>query len=304
MSILQKLYQFLFVVAVACTPIKGMADDLDDEPAIAAEDEEDLDQSEVLKTLVRRLNGRVEELEHELSTLRKKDGVKAEDKGGKVNPLPRETDPSMGDDPTATASLPTTAEDEMQVDAILSILSDKPEAKLEDEKNPAKNGLEVKREKATDLAEKSAPTKMEVGDAMAQYNQAQSFYKKNEFGKAEKAFAEFISNHSKNKMVKSAEFWRAQALLNQADPEMNKGAPKSVDKKKATEAVKAFADYYKTYPNDGNIPGVLIGMGKCFALQGDKKKACVPLKKLKAEFPKSTKSIANADILMKKYGCE
>ena len=313
MNFISNVKCLCLILTMTGTALPVLARDQDnaDDLVISAGDD-DLDQNEVLKNQIKRLNGRLEEMERELSLLRKGNSL-AQSPSPELPASERLTDESMGDDPTAVNPMPTTAEDEAQVDAILAILSDKPEAK-EDEKEEtkktpakaretAKEAVAQKREKATEKAEKSPTPTLDVGDETAQYNAAQAFYKHGEYAQAERAFVDFMTRFPKSKMVKSAKFWQAKSLLNQADPKSNK-AISTANKQKAGEAVKAFAEFYKGYSKDANVPEALLGMGKAFALQDDKKKACVPLKKLKADYPKAKEHVTSADKLIKEYACD
>ena len=77
----------------------------------------------------------------------------------------------------------------------------------------------------------------------------------------------------------------------------------SKDKKAAKEAAADFAAAYKASPKGANGAQALLGMAKSMKLQGDKKKACIVLKKHQADFPKDKGTAAMAKKLHKEYAC-
>ncbi len=158
---------------------------------------------------------------------------------------------------------------------------------------PKKNGEEV-RDKATRLAEKNAPTgTLEIGDSTAQYNQALSLYKSKEYAEAEESFRYYLTQYKSGKQTSQAKLKIAQCQLALAREHK--------DKNRAKEASKEFASVYKANSKGTIGSEALLGMGDAMGFQGEGKKACVVLKKLKADFPNDKEICKKATDLIKQY---
>ncbi|MBW8309658.1 MAG: tetratricopeptide repeat protein [Candidatus Paracaedibacteraceae bacterium] len=230
---------------------------------------------EPLKNQIKELRGRLEVLEHQASKNSTMIGTistvsaapdSAEDAGAGVE--------SAGDND---------AEDD--VEAILKDLSTSPTSTKE-----------TARDKATEKAEKEAPTGiLEKSDDSAQYNQAMALYKNKEYGEAEEAFRYYVKQYPKGKQV-------SQAKLHIANCELAL-ATETKQKDTAKMAAADFAAAYKANSKGSLGAQALVGMAQAINLQGETKKACVVLKKLQADFPKEKSTMSKAKDLFKQYKC-
>lgn len=153
---------------------------------------------------------------------------------------------------------------------------------------------EESRTKATQEAEKNAPTgSLEAGDSTAQYNQALGLFKAKEYAEAEESFKYYLTQFKSGKQVNQAKLKIAQCQLALAKEHK--------DKNRAKEASKEFAILYKTNSKGGLGAEALLGMGDAMGVQGETKKACVVLRKLKADFPNDKEICKKASDLIKQY---
>lgn len=252
-----------------------------------AASKEELD---LLRGLVRELRGEIEELRHSIST--------GGSYGGSVKPastqnsLDEEREKSktpLRESPSgagASKALVDIGDDD--IDDLLKNLGGGRDV---DPKNKNKDDI---RDKATHDAEKNAPTgSLESGDSSAQYNQALSLYKAKEYAEAEESFRYYLTQFKSGKQQSQAKLKVAQCQL--ALAKENK------DKTRAREASKEFASLYKANSKGGLGAEALLGMGDAMGVQGESKKACVVLKKLKADFPNDKEICKRASELIKQY---
>ncbi|AIK97028.1 tetratricopeptide repeat protein [Candidatus Odyssella acanthamoebae] len=227
---------------------------------------------ESLKNQIKELRGRIEVLEHQSS--------KNSTATGTISTVSAATDSI--DDCDAVAG-DDAAEDD--VEAILQDLATAPAS-----------GKEAARDKATEKAEKEAPTGiLEKSDDNAQYDQAMALYKKKEYAEAEEAFRYYVKQYPKGKQITQAKLHIADCELATATETKQKGMAKT--------AAADFAAAYKANPKGSTGAQALLGMAQSIKLQGETKKACVVLKKLKADFPKEKSTMAKAKDLSKQYKC-
>ena len=220
---------------------------------------------ENLLNQIKELRGRLEVAEH----------------GGLNKPISSASEPSQKSDNMLKddADADESGDDDGDVDAILKDLQDS---------NP--------KDIATKKAEKEAPTgTLDKGNETAQYDQAMGLYKKKEYAEAEEAFRFYTKQYPKGKQVSQAKLHIAECQLAQAI--------ESNDKKAAKDAAADFAAAYKANSKGALGAQALLGMAKSMKLQGDKKKACIVLKKHQADFPKDKGTAAGAKKLYKEYAC-
>lgn len=246
---------------------------------------------ELLRGIVRELRGEIEELRHAIST--------GGNSGGSVkststqNPLDEESaksktplKESLNEPLGASKVLVDIGDDD--IDDLLKNLSGGNGVDL---KNKGKDDI---RDKATHDAEKNAPTgSLESGDSSAQYNQALSLYKAKEYAEAEESFRYYLTQFKTGKQQSQAKLKIAQCQL--ALAKENK------DKIRAREASKEFASLYKANSKGGLGAEALLGMGEAMGVQGESKKACVVLKKLKTDFSNDKEICKKASDLIKQY---
>ena len=220
---------------------------------------------ENLLNQIKELRGRLEVAEH----------------GGLNKPISSASEPSQKSDNMLKddADADESGDDDGDVDAILKDLQDS---------NP--------KDIATKKAEKEAPTgTLDKGNETAQYDQAMGLYKKKEYAEAEEAFRFYTKQYPKGKQASQAKLHIAECQLAQAI--------ESKDKKAAKDAAADFAIAYKANPKGALGAQALLGMAKSMKLQGDKKKACIVLKKHQADFPKDKGTAISAKKLYKEYAC-
>ena len=218
---------------------------------------------EALLTQIKELRGRLEVVEH----------------GGATKPAVSADEPAQKSDMPKDDADESGSDDDDDVDAILKDLS----------------ATDVK-ETATKKAEKNAPTgSLEKSNDTAQYDQAMGLYKKKEYAEAEEAFRFYVKQFPKGKQASQAKLHIAECQLAQASESKNKSDAKV--------AAADFAAAYKTSPKGTNGAQALLGMAKSMKLQGDKKKACIVLKKHQADFPKDKGTAATAKKLYAEYKC-
>lgn len=245
---------------------------------------------ELLRVLVRELRGEIEELRHLISIGgAPSSGITA--KSPMIqNPLDEgaeKSKPSLKDSPKEVLKESTDIGDD-DIDDLLKNLSGGNEA---DSKQTSKDDL---RSKATQNAEKTASTgSLEAGDSTAQYNQALALYKAKEYAEAEESFRYYLTQFKSGKQMSQAKLKIAQCQL-----ALSK---ETKDKNRAKEASKEFASLYKANSKGGLGAEALLGMGDALGVQGESKKACVVLKKLKADFPNDKEMCKKASDLIKNY---
>lgn len=244
-----------------------------------AASEEDV---ETLRAHVKELRGRIEELEHGQKT-------------GPMTPATSSSTTQHEDHDFAPLPQPASAKQtsvdvgEDDIDDLMVSLSGK----------STSSQVDKERDLATKNADKNAPTAtLDMDNAMAQYNQAMALYNKGEFAEAEEAFRYYIDQYKTAKQVNPAKLKIAHCGLALAK-EMD-GKAKTA---KAKDVMKEYASCYKANPKGSAGADALLGMGETISLQGDQKKACLVLKKLKSDFPKEKAIMAKTTGLMKQNKC-
>jgi tetratricopeptide (TPR) repeat protein len=222
-----------------------------------------------LRNDVKYLIGRVEMLEHKLSHV---PGERLG--GGGISSMSRYSSPasdvsmSSGND-----SLEGDVNQEEDVADLLKALEgsapNKPSAK------------EVSRQKATEDAEKNAPTPtLPKNSVAADYDQAQEAYKNRNYENAQAMFTAFARAHPKDGKAKDAQFWAMESRLRQAEQDKSKDMAK--------KSAKEFAEYIRANKDSHKLPLAVYGLGRALDVQGDTKNACTAWKKAK-ELTKKTK---------------
>lgn len=159
-------------------------------------------------------------------------------------------------------------------------------------KETAKAKKEAQRDKATEEAEKTAPS-LETGSPAKQFDQAKSLFNKKQYAEAENALEYYLETYPKGKEVTAARVRLGESQLEQA---------LAGDHKKADKAAATFAKAYKANPKGTEGARALLGLAQSMAFK-DKKKACTVLKKLQSDFPKNAFTSDKAASLNKKYKC-
>lgn len=230
------------------------ADDLFDTPAGAEDDfaqavdpdeagtpptDEPLEERvDTLTQDLKKLYGRYEELEFRLNQLEKRGATIAPASGNASG---------LSEDDAAILKMMTTHEANSKQEAV---------KKLRDEK--------------TKEAVKTAPS-LASGPAVASYDAAFALYKKADYSKAEKAFAFFIKQNPKDKMVHQALYWQGDCQLKT---------------NQLNTAKVSFVQCYQKDQKGAKTPDALFGLGQVLLKENKQQQACTAWKKLEADFPK------------------
>lgn len=265
--------------------------------------QEDVDS---LHAQIKELRGRIEELEHRLSS---QSVPSSPSRIGAVSPV---NDDMSDEEPSETQhyeSLPSSQlgerrrplirhqnqEEKKNISVDDEALDDLLDS-LDSETNTKRQKVQEDRNRATENATKNAPTaSLEMNDATAQYNQAMALYNKKAYPEAEEAFKYYLEQYKSGKMTNAAKVKIAHCQL--------EIAKRNKSKNEAKKAVKEFATLYKSNPKGDNGAEALLGLGEAVTLSGDPKKACLVLKKVRADFPKRKEVNDRAAVLMKQNKC-
>jgi len=119
------------------------------------------------------------------------------------------------------------------------------------------------------------------------YEAARTLLEQGEYEAAEKAFAGFVSSHSKDEQAGAAQYWLGVTFFVRGQHE---------------KAAKAFAKGYKTYPKSSKSPDNLLKLSKSLAALDRTADACSALDQLSSEHPKSLVKEVNYE--RKNLGCK
>lgn len=167
---------------------------------------------ETIRRQIKAVNGRCEELEHQLNQMRQQLNV-----APPAGPVDRVED----DAPAVEPDLAGLSDE----DAVLKMLS---------EKGDQKEAVTAVRDARTKEAAKNPPTLKANG--MAQYDEAMALFKKNELTKAAAAFAEFARANPKDKRVADAFYWQGESHLKKGSFKSAQSAYLEAYKKKGSKA--------------------------------------------------------------------
>lgn len=224
-----------------------------------------------LRSSLKTLTGRLEELEH---LLREKTGISAvhETKTIAIGPtVAPPIDDSEQSDSGEEADLTSLPDEE----AVLKLMEKKNTPELPEknaDKNPsdAKKALEKIRSEKTKEAEKKSPT-LQSGSPLAQYNTAMALYDKKEYEKSQKAFADFIKNNPSDKLTHQAYYWQGDCFMKI---------------KQIAKAKGCFAQSYQKDKTGPKAPESLFGLGAALSQENKQQQACTAWKKLQTDYPK------------------
>jgi TolA-binding protein len=208
---------------------------------------------DVLRNEVKYLTGKVEMLEHQLSMVQ-------QGKGGVSN--------SAGSTFQEPSLTPTIGDEDDVAEVLKALEGSAPNGGKESPK-------EVERRKATEQAEKNAPTlTLEKGSSSAKYDEALEAFRHQDYEGAQGLFEEFIHHNPKDARVKDAKYWVLESQLHQA--EQNSGN-KDISKKVARN----LAEYIRANKDSKKLSSAVFALGRALELQGDKKNACTAFNKAK-----------------------
>jgi tol-pal system protein YbgF len=135
---------------------------------------------------------------------------------------------------------------------------------------------------------KAAPV-LPRGTPETRYKYASDLLFSQDFGGAERAFSAFVAAHPKHRLAGSAQYWLGQSHY-------VRGAFRT--------AAAVFAEGYQKYPNSAKAPDNLLKLGLSLAAIKKKRSACTTFKRLLKEFPKASRPVrSRARAQRKKLRC-
>lgn len=114
------------------------------------------------------------------------------------------------------------------------------------------------------------------GPPEAQYEFAFELLKGKEFDKAASAFTKFVETHPKHKLAGNAQYWLGETFYARADFE---------------RAAIAFAEGFKSYNSGPKAPDNMLKLGMSLAEIGRTDQACTAFKKLADAYPSASATI-------------
>ncbi len=111
------------------------------------------------------------------------------------------------------------------------------------------------------------------------YQQAIDTFKAGKFDEARGMFTGFIKQYPTNELASNAQYWVGETYYSE---------------KKYEQAILAFQDVIKKYPNTGKVPAAMLKQGMSFFAIGDDKSAKYVLKKLTTDYPLSDEATTAA----------
>ncbi len=235
-----------------------------------------------LRNDVKFLTGRVEALERQLQR----------GQAAPLSTLPAFTPSAKDDDYEKRDSDPNVADVDPNTDDDVADLLKDLEKSAPTPKQAAK---ELERDKATEEAEKKAPTKtLEKSSVSGSYDEAQEAFRHQDYETAQQMFTAFAKNNPKDSRAKDAQYWALESRLRQAEQDKSK----VMAKKSAAE----LAAYIKTNKDAKKTPLAVFALGRALKLQGDNEKACVAFKRAKTMVAKDSEEAKALDEAIK--GCK
>ena len=126
------------------------------------------------------------------------------------------------------------------------------------------------------------------GSETDQYNFARDLVFKGDYGRAELALKEFLTQRAGGSLAGNAQYWLGQIYFAE---------------KKYLDATKTFLDGYNKYPDSSKAPAFLLKIGMSLNAIGEMEEACNSFAELQRKFPKSTESLKRRPIEEKKAQC-
>jgi len=140
---------------------------------------------------------------------------------------------------------------------------------------------------ATDAAQQQAV--LPSGAPKDQYAYAFGLLNQNDYAGGERAFKEFLAQHSTDPLAANAQYWLGRTYF---------------ARNNFNEAVRTFAEGYKKYPHAQRAPENLLYLGRSLAAINQKTNACQAFGRMLSEYPKATDATkASAQAERKKLAC-
>ena len=123
-----------------------------------------------------------------------------------------------------------------------------------------------------------------------QYEFATSFLKVGDYGMAERAFREFVTNNAEHKLAGNAQYWYAETFR---------------IRQLYTDAASAYLEGYQKYPKSEKAPINLLKLGVSLVQIGEKDQGCLMIAGVKKQYPNATQSVLQkAKYEEKKFECK
>lgn len=231
--------------------------------------------------VIRKVNGRMDTLEHDIKTTNAKLDKISRDMEirfkileGRQVPAslsaPAPVQPTIHDSPIAQKPAKEVMGDSISGNDLDPIPTAIPE-KQKDAPQPLvpENDLNIK-------PSASAPT-TQPATAETMYQNGMQAYNAGLTDEAEIAFKEILSKYPKDKMAGNAQYWLGETYLKTGQLE---------------KAKQAFKSGYENYPNGNKAADSLFKLGVTLARQNDTSRACIVYKSFSSEFPKANAELA------------
>ena len=230
---------------------------------------------------VRKLNGRIDEMEHSIKTI--------DEKLDKINrdmeirfkilegkPIPEELSAPM-------PSIPQTYDAPVAKSGAAAVVGDTISG---EDLTPVNGGSYQQKEEKDEPTATDTP-KMSADDMYAAGMQA---YNAGLNDEAELAFKNILSQYPKHALASNAQYWLGEVYTKQGD---------------LNGAKVAFKNGYENYKNGNKAPDSLYRLGMTFESLKDNKSACIVFMSFAGEFPKANAELKRkAENEAKKLGCK
>ena len=235
-------------------------------PTLAAQLELRLSQ---LETQLRALNGRIEEVDHNVSLLKSRLDTVASDvqyrltaiEGGGAKKPEGETNPSEG----------------------------KPAAAGGKRAAPGESGGDKTPESgAKQIASTPADDILPAGTPKERYAFAESLLRQGKYAEAEKAMRAFIAAYGDDPLAGNAQYWLGETYY---------------VRRRYEDAVVAFLEGFQKYPKSAKAPHNLLKLGMSLARLKKKREACASFRQLRQKYPKARNSLRIAASERRRLGC-
>lgn len=117
------------------------------------------------------------------------------------------------------------------------------------------------------------------GTPKQQYDYAFEFLKKQDYGRAEVAFREFMKRYPKDALAGNAQYWLGETHYVRGDYQ---------------KSVIEFMSGYQNYPKSNKGPDNLLKLGMSLSHLGQSKEACTALSRIAKEYPDAGEQIKRA----------
>jgi tol-pal system protein YbgF len=117
------------------------------------------------------------------------------------------------------------------------------------------------------------------GDDVSAYEQAYSYLRQGDFGRAEQAFAQFLDRYPDSSFAGEAQFWRGEALY---------------VREQYRAAAEAFLTGVRQYPDSPRAPDSLLKLALSLEKLDQTDEACATLNRLEQQYPNAPGRVSQA----------